>query len=420
MLTHHVLKMPRRRTGLISGLLTTKADKRPVAEGERRMRILFYLPVVTPWWFDHIVVPLIRAAARDAEVHVMVPPYWSGTGIRAEQLMACGDLAHVGWHILDGDDHPALRHAADDAVIDMVQALDPDLTLCRSADIDTPAHFPGIVRYIMEGSAPPFANAQTAVHLGTTLFDHGILPVLDETQRACLDDALRDEWTMIADGYRQPVRSAFLGAAGLPADKRIIGLPLEYEHPEMFFAQHATFPDNIALIDHIAPRLDADTILAVTRHPLNGQPGDEDALHAAIAAYGGKVRLVGGTGAHGTATNLLVRHSDGMVVGNSKSFAVAAFFGTPMLRLTKFRTGAWLNAFGDFAAFDAAIRDRAAPGALDARIWFAFHILNTVFDPADIALDGAALMRRATMAVDPARWDAALRNRARHVLKAAA
>jgi hypothetical protein len=30
------------------------------------MKILFYLPVVTPWWFDHIVADLIRKLARAA------------------------------------------------------------------------------------------------------------------------------------------------------------------------------------------------------------------------------------------------------------------------------------------------------------------------------------------------------------------
>ncbi len=44
------------------------------------MHVLFYLPVVTPWWFDNIVAPLIRAAASDARVSVLVPPLWRGTG----------------------------------------------------------------------------------------------------------------------------------------------------------------------------------------------------------------------------------------------------------------------------------------------------------------------------------------------------
>lgn len=34
------------------------------------MRILFYLPVITPWWFDNIVAPLIaRLAADNDAIH---------------------------------------------------------------------------------------------------------------------------------------------------------------------------------------------------------------------------------------------------------------------------------------------------------------------------------------------------------------
>lgn len=61
------------------------------------MHVLFYLPVVTPWWFDNIVAPIIRAAARDAQVSVLVPPLWRGTGIGPTQLAGCADLATVDW-----------------------------------------------------------------------------------------------------------------------------------------------------------------------------------------------------------------------------------------------------------------------------------------------------------------------------------
>ena len=49
-------------------------------------RVLFYLPVVTPWWFDNIVVHLIRALGETTEVHVMVPRLWRNTGLGFEQL----------------------------------------------------------------------------------------------------------------------------------------------------------------------------------------------------------------------------------------------------------------------------------------------------------------------------------------------
>ena len=28
---------------------------------EAAMKILFYLPVITPWWFDHVIAPMLRA-----------------------------------------------------------------------------------------------------------------------------------------------------------------------------------------------------------------------------------------------------------------------------------------------------------------------------------------------------------------------
>ncbi len=52
----------------------------------RWMKIMFYLPVVTPWWFVNIITPLIRSAARDAEVFVLVPPRWRNTGIGPDEL----------------------------------------------------------------------------------------------------------------------------------------------------------------------------------------------------------------------------------------------------------------------------------------------------------------------------------------------
>ena len=109
------------------------------------MRVLFYLPIVTPWWFDNIVVHLIHVLARECEVHVMVPPSWRGTGISKAQAPHIEALPHVHWHLLNGDAHPQLRIDAseDSALLDSVASLAPDLTLCRSADLKTPARFPG-------------------------------------------------------------------------------------------------------------------------------------------------------------------------------------------------------------------------------------------------------------------------------------
>ncbi|MFA5962413.1 MAG: hypothetical protein WC804_00210 [Sphingomonas sp.] len=382
------------------------------------MHVLFYLPVVTPWWFDNIVAPLIRAAASDARVSVLVPPLWRGTGIGPEQLGGCSDLDTVDWYILDGDDHPGLRVSAADEqeLLALVNAIDADITLCRSADLDSAARFPGMVRFIMEGGAPPFATAPTLVWLSETLFDHALMPTLDPAIRTRLDAAFRPEWDTARAGFAHADRDAFLAAAGLPCDKRLIALPLEYEHPEMFFGQHNVFADNIALVHQLADQLDEDSVLAVTNHPLNEMHCDNDALLAAIAAHGGKVRLVRATGAPGDATMQLARHCDGMVVGNSKSFSGCAFFGTPMLRLSRFRTGGWMHAYDAFAPFAAALRNGTARRAdpADALSWFALHLLDRTFDPADADLSAAAIAARITRPIDPLRWTA------RHDVRAAA
>lgn len=376
------------------------------------MRILFYLPVVTPWWFDSIVAPLIRAAARGAEVHVLVPPLWRNTGIGPDQLPVCSDIENVLWHVLDGEGHPALRHSARDQqdLIDFVAEIAPDLTLCRSADIETPASFPGVVRYIMEGGAPPFSTDPDAIYLSHTLFDHGIMPQLDPAEHAWLIDAIAPACQTIEHGSARMSRDDFLRAAGIDEGKLLIGLPLEYEHEEIFFGQHNPFGDNIGLIETLAPSLGDDAILAVTNHPLNERHADTRPLRETIARFGGKVRLLGQMGAPGETTMLLARHCDGMVVGNSKSFGNCAFFETPMLRLSRFATGPWMHAYAAWDDFLVALRkdEASRPDKEEARAWFAFHLANNVFDPTEPSLDAAAIVDRAINPVNVDRWETAL------------
>lgn len=388
------------------------------------MHVLFYLPVVTPWWFDTIVAPMIRVMARDVKVSVLVPPMWRNTGIGPGQLSACGDLEMVDWYILDGEDHPRLRTSAVDEedLIALVRDIGADLTLCRSADLETPALFPGTVRFIMEGAAPPFVTSPATVWLPETLFDHGMMPPLEPALRARLDVAFQPLWDDAHLRFGVADRDAFLARAGLPHGKRLIGLPLEYEHEEMFFGQHYSFPSNIDLVNAIADQIDDDTVLAVTNHPLNEMHCDNAPLHAAIAARGGKVRMVPAIGAQGGATMLLARHCDGIVVGNSKSFGGCAFFGTPMLRLSRFRTGAWMHAYDAFAPFAAALRTGSAKAAdpADALSWFALHLIDRVFEPGAPGLTAADILDRITRPIDEARWEAGLARLSGHGLKAAA
>lgn len=374
------------------------------------MRILFYLPVVTPWWFESIVAPLIRACAGGAEVHVIVPPRWRNTGVAVEDLMGCADLDQVAWHIWDGEDHPSLRtSAADNAeLLALVEEIDADYTICRSADIAAPRHFPGKVRFLMEGTVQTLPCWQGWAMLEENILEHGALPALDPAQRVALEADFAPFWEQLTTHWRDRMalesRDLFLERADLPADRRIIAMPLEYEHPENFFLMHRRYPSNAEFVREVAAKLDDRFILAVTNHPLNLLHVDNRPLERAIAALGGKVRML----RDGGATDALLPHADGIVLGDTKSIAGAAFFGTPIYRRSRFATAPWMRAYEDFDAFLEAIAagraERAAPE--DVRLWHAFHVANNVIDLRDDEVTAADVIDRFERPVSPERWQA--------------
>ena len=347
------------------------------------MRVLFYLPVVTQWWFDQIVAPLIRALAPLHDVHVMVPPPWRGTGIADAAA-----LPRVTWHRLDAPEHPRLRDdgLAYPGLLERVAAIAPDLTLARSADIVAPARFPGTLRYLMEASIPLIAPVLTRIQLADTLFDHGCTaplpaPTIDAAWRQAQADF--------------PPRDG----PALPDGRRLVALALEFEHPEMFFARHRPWPDNAAMIDALAAMLPDGMLLAVTNHPANERFCDNSAIHAAVARHADRVTMVPETGAPGRTTAMLARRADGMIVSDSKSLFLPALFGTPVLRLSRFRSGAWIAAYADPAAFlaDVATCTARAADPADARAWIAHHLTHESFDAADPALDAATIIARAAI-----------------------
>ena len=377
------------------------------------MKILFYLPVITPWWFDNIVEPLIRRLAREHETHVLAPIPWKGTGIGRPQLAAATHLPQVHWHIFDGDSHPSMRTAPTEraGIVDFVRSLSPDYVLCRSADYETVREFPGIVRHLMEGGAAPLSLPQDWVILQEDPFDHGLLPDLDHKARAELDRLIAPVWSSL-EGLATPtrqMRKAFHKWAGLPSDRPILALPLEYEHEENFFPMHRVgATPNHRLIADLAESIDESFFLAITNHPLNEKHVDNRALEAEIASRGSRMRLLPGIGPDGgNTTALLARDADGMLVGDSKVYAMAGFFGTPMLRRTKFKTGEWLNAYSEFDEFLVAVAAGNArrPDQDAARTWFAFHIANNALDPNDPELTAADILARLDRPVDPARWE---------------
>lgn len=379
------------------------------------MRILFYLPVVTPLWFEEVILPLVRTLRAHAEVHVLVPLLWRNTGIGAAQLAECAGLGDVHWHVVDGAGHESLRTAPDDpeGLIAFVRSIAPDYVLCRSAETDTAAAFPGTVRYLMEAGAPPLAMDPWALALHEGIFDFGAMPELDADAGEQVEAAFASRWEEACDRHAHSwpyslSRSDALALMGLPEDRRIVAVPLEYEHEENFYPIQHRFARNLDLVAHLAAWLPPDFVLALTNHPLNRLHGADAELRGMVEGYGGRVRLVELAEAGAASTNLLVKHCDGMVVQNSKCFAAGAFFGRPMLRMSRRRSAAWLRMHDDLDAFVRALRDGSAvaPDADATRRWFAWRVAGEAFGAKTVG--AAEFIERLHAPASPARWEGGL------------
>jgi hypothetical protein len=363
-------------------------------------RILFYLPVVTPWWFDNIVAPMIAKLAGEAEVHVLAPPLWRNTGLGPNQLAHCAMMDGVHWHIVNGEGHASLRTHPDDqrGLVDFVRSISPDYVFCRSADIETPAAFPGKVVHLMEAGASPFSTRAGWVILQPDFWHHGAMPELSAIDRSAIAAEFSDLWQDFRDRlenrapFHEP-RAKVLEDMGLPQDRKIIALPLEYEHEEAFTAFHNRFERNLDLLHSVASQLDDRFVLAVTDHPLNYRYVDNSAVYAAIEALAPRVRLVPNPNFYYYPTTLLIKHCDGLIVQNTKSIYCAGMFGKPVLRLSHRPTAPWLRAHGEMSAFLAAVvAGEAGADAEQARIWFGCHIMHQIIDPAETT--GAEILDR--------------------------
>jgi hypothetical protein len=380
---------------------------------EPETRILFYLPVVTPWWFDSIIAPLVRLLVKVAQVHIIAPVPWCGTGIGSEELTSLTDLLQLHWHILDGKNHPTMRTDATDraAIVEFVNSLAPAYVLCRSADCETVRGFAGEVRFLMEGGASPLAIPSDWVVMQDQPFDHGCMPELTDEDLDRLDRLMAPTWKHLLRFNQSSTcdREAFRKWAGLPADRPILALPLEYEHEENFFPIHRIgATPNRCLIAELDVRIDDSFFLAITNHPLNALHVDNRDLEAAIASRGSRMRLLPDQAPKSANTTmLLAQNAQGMIVGDSKVYSIAAFCGTPMLRQSRFKTGSWMNAYTDLETFLPAVAGGGAVGATqeDARRWFAFHVGNNIFDPKDTGLTPDGLLARIDRPVDPKRWE---------------
>jgi len=364
------------------------------------MRILFYLPLARRWMLENVVEPMIAKLAPLAEVHVMIPDAWMERASGAWRR-------DVTWHPFEvdlGDRDPLGTSGPAPRILEAAAAIAPDHCLCRSADPSLPDHLPGQVRYIMEASAPPFRLGTHWVSLQPQIFDHGLVPDLPPETRSALIALIAPVWRDVERAH--PRDPSWRRRNGLPEDRRIVALPLDYEHRDNLFGIHRAVRPNAALAAGLADRMGERLFLAVTDHPLNIQFVDRSALVAALEARPGEARLLPPPVEGGDVTNALVQHSDAMIVGDSKCFAAAAFHGKPLLRQSRFATGSWLRAYGDLDRFaaDLAAGEAVAPEREDAMVWFAYYLAAQAFPPRDSEVTGAEILERIAGGFGPGRW----------------
>jgi len=355
------------------------------------MKVLFYLPVITPWWFDTIITPLLRGLDRDAavaHVHLIIAQPWCGTGIAPQHLGALAGLTKLRLHWVDPAAAADFRHdgARVPGLRDLVDTIAPDLTLARSADFATPAGFPGITRFITEAAAPPFRTDLSWTVLDTDPFCHGHMP--DGWPMA---DACAAALAPIAPPLAGAAPGAIRAAAGLPTDRPVLAVPLHYEHAENFYLRHAASGPSLALIERLLGHFDPAVVLAVTDHPLNRLHVDRGDLYRALGAMGDRVRLCEAP----DATALLARCADAMVCDLSKSWSLAAWYGTPIVHLGHRPMAAWINAVPGLAACPPLPRrtELRASDPVALQRWFGWHLGGRLVVPDQCDLAG--LLRRA-------------------------
>jgi hypothetical protein len=349
------------------------------------VKILFYLPAVTPWWLDNIVGPMLRVLSGDrarVELHVVAAKLWRNTGVTLESYLGLADLSDIRWHIVEHEAE-AFRFAGAQVpgLAETIAAIDPDLTLARSADLALAQWMPGTVRYIMEGAAPPFDTDPRWIVLDEVPFRHGHIPdAATDLADACAAQ-LAPAWAAAERRLGAPTRESL----GLPADRPIVAVPLNYEHDENLFLTHAAAPRGVDLVARLLAALPDEIVLAVSDHPLNRLHVDRSEIDALVGRHAHRARLFPTPGD----TNMLAQISDAMVIDLSKSWAIAAFFGTPMLDLGTRAHADWLHAVPGVAALADTLAggERAAPAQADARRWFGWHLGGRIADAAALPLE---------------------------------
>jgi len=350
------------------------------------LRILFYLPVVTPWWFGQIITPMLRALHSEAELHVMIAPIWRNTGLDPDHLLPLADLDRIHWHIVDEEDPASFRlnGASVPGLLDLVHAIAPDLTIARSADQATPALFPGTVRYIMEGAAPPFDTDKCWVILEEQLFSFGAMPrggaaIGDECARI-----LAPAWDHAEQLLAIEPPLGWRNQWGLPHDRPILGVPLQYEREDDFFFGDSPVPYALDLLPLLLETLDENVFLAITDHPLNRVFLDRTPVHQLIAAHPHRARLCTSNALPQGATGVFAAKADALLIDQSKCWSIAAFCGTPALRIGARPIASWVAFSEDLAGFPHGLR---RPDPAKTRQWFGWHLGVRVLNPYQFTLD---------------------------------
>ncbi|MDE2404718.1 MAG: hypothetical protein KGM17_08620 [Sphingomonadales bacterium] len=354
------------------------------------MKVLFFLPGVTPWWFDEIIAPMLRAllaGPQRVEAHVVTAKLWRNTGITPENYLGVADLPGVQWHIVDAADPAAFRFAAAkvEGLRELAAGIDPDLVLARSPDLALAELFPGTVRWLMEAAAPPFATDVHWIVLDEQPFHHGFLPAGVD---AFADDCAA-RLAPPADAARARLAGDHRAALGLPADRPVLAVPLHYEHPENLVLVHAAHRDGTGLLAALLDTLDPAILLAVSDHPLNRLHVDRAPLDVLAARHPDRIALFTGAGQ----TDRLAACADAMTSDLSKTWTLGAFLGTPLLNLGR-PMADWLGALPGLTALPARFSRDSLPAAdpVAARRWFGWHIGGRLVDPA--RLDVPQLLRR--------------------------
>ncbi|MBO9576490.1 MAG: hypothetical protein J7494_12180 [Sphingobium sp.] len=341
------------------------------------MKILFYLPAVTPWWFETIITPMLRALHAEAELHVIVAPLWMNTGLEMRHVEPLADLPAINWHIVQADDPAQFRldGVAVEGLLDLVCAINPDITIARSADRKTPALFPGTVRHIMEPGADPFRVPHRWFVLDESPFHHGFMP---EGTEALADHAatlIAPFWQAMTAKYAEPDAKSLRARLGLPKDRPVLAVPLQYEHEENLYGVGSPLQRGPAFIRELLDRLDAEIVLAISDHPLNAQFLQRGELDLIARDFPDRICLYSAGDDRRSPTSLLIRASDAVLIDRSKCVTQATFLGAPIVHVGDSVMADWMNAtpLAALTANALARRGLPAPDAAMTRRWFGWH-----------------------------------------------